>query len=243
MAVKYKNISIRFYDNQPDIIQQFKTMLKKIDTIYIPDKPNKEILNTTPQNFTREFLKKYPNNNFAKYLLSFRNNERSINIGFSLYNAKDLLKWSFSTIHTKVAIFDWDGTLSVAEGVILPSNPIDTLKFHKMGINYRDIAIYYCGSEKRFLWLKYMFEILHKNKVEIFILTNNPMAAKNMNIIKLAGLGFLSRFNFYNVIKQIIPHFQEDNLLCGYETNGIKPQTFMNVPYLNKLYKKMDKDV
>jgi hypothetical protein len=243
MAVKYKNISIRFYDNQPDIIQQFKTMLKKIDTIYIPDKPNKEILNTTPQNFTREFLKKYPNNNFAKYLLSFRNNERSINIGFSLYNAKDLLKWSFSTIHTKVAIFDWDGTLSVAEGVILPSNPIDTLHFHKMGINYRDIAIYYCGSEKRFLWLKYMFEILHKNKVDIFILTNNPMAAKNMNIIKLAGLGFLSRFNFYNVIKQIIPQFQEDNLLCGYETNGIKPQTFMNVPYLNKLYKKMDKDV
>jgi hypothetical protein len=88
-----------------------------------------------------------------------------------------------------------------------------------------------------------MFEILHKNKVDIFILTNNPMAAKNMNIIKLAGLGFLSRFNFYNVIKQIIPQFQEDNLLCGYETNGIKPQTFMNVPYLNKLYKKMDKDV
>ena len=57
MAVKYKNISIRFYDNQPDIIQQFKTMLTKIDTIYIPDKPNKEILKTNPQNFTREFFK------------------------------------------------------------------------------------------------------------------------------------------------------------------------------------------
>lgn len=240
MAVKYKNVSIRFYDNQPDIIQQFKTMLKNVDTIYIPDRPNKEILkHSKPKDFTKEFLKKYPNNNFAKYLSYFRNNEKSINMGFSLYNAEDLLNWSFSTIQTKVALFDWDGTISVAEGIVLPGNPIETLKFHKMGINYRDIAVYYCGSEQRFLWLKTMFDFLHKQKVEIYVLTNNPMAAKNMNIIKLVGLGFLSRFNFYNVIKQIIPQFKEENLLCGYETNGIKPQTFMNNPYLNKLYQKI----
>ena len=240
MVVKYKNISIRFYDNQLDIIHQFKTMLKKVETIYIPDRPNKEILNhSKPKDFTKEFLKKYPNNKFAKYLSSFRNAERSINMGFSLYNAEDLIKWSFSTIQTKVALFDWDGTLSVAEGIILPSNPIDTLTFHNMGINYRDIAIYYCGSEYRFLWLKYMFEVLDKQKVEIFVLTNNPMAAKNMNIVRLVGLGFLSRFNFYNVIKEIIPQFKEDNLLCGYETQGIKPQTFMNNPYLNRLYNKI----
>ena len=240
MVVKYKNISIRFYDNQLDIIHQFKTMLKKVDTIYIPDRPNKEILNhSKPKDFTKEFLKKYPNNKFAKYLSSLRNTERSINMGFSLYNAEDLIKWSFSTIQTKVALFDWDGTLSVAEGIILPSNPIDTLTFHNMGINYRDIAIYYCGSEYRFLWLKYMFEVLDKQKVEIFVLTNNPMAAKNMNIVRLVGLGFLSRFNFYNVIKEIIPQFKEENLLCGYETQGIKPQTFMNNPYLNRLYNKI----
>jgi hypothetical protein len=240
MVVKYKNVSIRFYDNQLDIIQQFKTMLKKVDTVYIPDRPNNEILNhSQPKDFTKEFLKKYPNNKFAEYLSSFRNTERSINMGFSLYNAADLLKWSFSTIQTKVALFDWDGTLSVAEGIILPSNPIDTLSFHTMGINYRDIAVYYCGSEDRFLWLKYMFEVLHKQHVEIFVLTNNPMAAKNMNIVKLVGLGFLSRFNFYNVIKEIIPQFKQENLLCGYETQGIKPQTFMNNPYLNRLYNKI----
>jgi hypothetical protein len=240
MVVKYKNVSIRFYDNQLDIIQQFKTMLKKVDTVYIPDRPNSEILNhSQPKDFTKEFLKKYPNNKFAEYLSSFRNTERSINMGFSLYNAADLLKWSFSTIQTKVALFDWDGTLSVAEGIILPSNPIDTLSFHTMGINYRDIAVYYCGSEDRFLWLKYMFEVLHKQQVEIFVLTNNPMAAKNMNIIRFVGLGFLSRFNFYNVIKEIIPQFKEQNLLCGYETQGIKPHTFMNNPYLNRLYNKI----
>ena len=238
MVVKYKNVSIRFYDNQLDIIQQFKTMLKKVDTVYIPDRPNSEILNhSQPKDFTKEFLKKYPNNKFAEYLSSFRNTERSINMGFSLYNAADLLKWSFSTIQTKVALFDWDGTLSVAEGIILPSNPIDTLSFHTMGINYRDIAVYYCGSEDRFLWLKYMFEVLHKQQVEIFVLTNNPMAAKNMNIIRFVGLG--SRFNFYNVIKEIIPQFKEQNLLCGYETQGIKPHTFMNNPYLNRLYNKI----
>jgi hypothetical protein len=241
MSVKYKNknISIRFYDNQPDIIHQFNTMLNKVDAIYIPDKPNREIMNSTPQNFTKDFLKKHPNNKFANFLASFRNSEHSINIGFSLHNAVDLLKWAYSTIHTKVALFDWDGTLSVAEGIFLPNKPIDTFNFMKLGIDDREIAIYYCGSEKRFLWLKYMFEILHKQKVEIYILTNNPMAAKNMNIIKLAGLGFLSRHNFYKVIKQIIPQFKEENLLCGYETNGIKPQTFMNVPYLNQLYKKL----
>ena len=72
-----------------------------------------------------------------------------------------------------------------------------------------------------------MFEYLHKKNVEIFILTNNPIACN----MEKEG-----RKHFFNVIREIIPQIKLQEILCGYEFNGFKPQAFMKNKELKNSY-------
>ena len=45
-----------------------------------------------------------------------------------------------------------------------------------------------------------------------------------------------SKNNFFRVAKEIIPGLKKENILCGYETNGFKPHTFLQNKYLYNLY-------
>jgi hypothetical protein len=233
MTKKIKN-HIRFYDNQLDIIKQFKNTLKYIDAILVPNTPNKEILKGSNKsyNYTIEFLKNNPENKYAQYLYSLHNRENETCIGFSENNALDLTKWANKLINNKVAIFDWDGTLSVIEGIILPTTESEIKMYKNKNISFQEIAHYYCGTKYRFYWLRSMFEYLHNRNVEIFILTNNPIASTK----KINGLGKESKNMFFRVAKEIIPCLKKENILCGYETNGFKPYTFLKNKYLYNLY-------
>ena len=228
------NNHIRFYDNQRDIIKQFNNTLKNIDAFLVPNTPNREILRGSKNsyNYTSEFLKRHPENKFAQYLYFLNNRENGTCIGFSEKNALDLTNWANKLINNKVAIFDWDGTLSVVEGVVLPTTESEIKNYQNNNISFYEIAHYYCGSKYRFYWLRSMFEYLHKKNVEIFILTNNPIASTK----KINGLGKESKNVFFNVAKEIIPFLKKENILCGYETNGFKPYTFLKNKYLYNLY-------
>jgi len=231
--------SIRFYDNQPDIIKQFHKAKKFVETIQVSNKPNKEILhgNINASLYTTEFLKIHPENKFAKYLSMVNNKELGTTIGFSRSDAHNLIRWANNTlIDTKVAIFDWDGTLSVIEGLILPPTKETTTELKMIGVTDKEIAEYYIGSKKRMSWLKEMFNFLYKKNIEVYILTNNPIAACNWNKLNDDGIGPFSRANFFNVVKQIIPHMKEENILCGYETDGFKPDTFSKNSHLTQIY-------
>lgn len=225
---------IRFYDNQMDIIRQFNNTLKYVDTFLVPNTPNREILKGSKQshNYTSEFLKKHPKNKFAQYLFSLKNRENGTCIGFSEKEAIELTRWANKLLKNKVAIFDWDGTLSVIEGIVLPTTKSEMKMYEHYNISFHEIAHYYCGTKYRFTWLKSMFEYLHNRNVEIFILTNNPIASTK----RINGLGKESKNNFYRVVKEIIPCLKKENILCGYETNGFKPHTFLKHTYLYKLY-------
>jgi hypothetical protein len=225
---------IRFYDNQMDIIRQFNHSLKYVDAFLVPNTPNNEILKGSKNsyNYTSEFLKIYPENKFAQHLYSLKNRENGTCIGFSEKDAIELTKWANKLINNKVAIFDWDGTLSVIEGVVLPTTKTEMKMYQHKNIHFHEIAHYYCGTKYRFSWLKSMFEYLHNRNVEIFILTNNPIASTK----KINGLGKESKNNFFKVAKEIIPCLKKENILCGYETNGFKPHTFLKNKYLYNLY-------
>jgi hemolysin-activating ACP:hemolysin acyltransferase len=41
---------------------------------------------------------------------------------------------------------------------------------------------------------------------------------------------------FYQVAKQIIPSLKPENMICGYDTRGYKPDAFMKNAYLNSVY-------
>jgi hypothetical protein len=224
-----KKASIRFYDNQKDIIHQFKHNLKLVDSIQVSNNSNQDIMNGNNKNYlyTQKFLKKHPNNSFAQYLFSIKNRENSASIGFSYNDALELSRWANLPIHNKVVIFDWDGTLSVIEGILLPRTKEETNTHEMNKITYEDIATYYCGGKYRFTWLRDLFIYLHKKHVSVYILTNNPIACN----VEKEG-----RKHFFRVIKEIIPQIKLKEILCGYESNGFKPHAFMKNKELKKSY-------
>jgi phosphoglycolate phosphatase-like HAD superfamily hydrolase len=231
--------AIRFYDNFDEMIKQFQKAKKYVEAILVSNKPNKEIMhgNKNAGLYTQQFLKVYPDNKFAQYLFSINNKELGTNIGFSRDDAKDLAKWVLDPkIKTKIVIFDWDGTISAVEGVILPPTKDQTIEMFKKGITYKEIALYYAGTKERLEGFQNMFNFFHEKGVEVFILTNNPVAACNWRKLNDKGIGEFSRHNFYKVAKQFIPHIKLQNILCGYETDGFKPDSFNNNPRLRDVY-------
>jgi len=236
--------AIRFYDNMAEMISQFKKHKKYVDSILVSNNSNKEVMNgnSNASSYTTEFLKKNPENKFAQYLLSIKNEEFESNIAFSIDDAKNLCRWASNpNIKTKAVVFDWDGTLSVLEGLILTPTKETTLEMMKKGITYLDMAIYCAGTKTRLNMLRKMFYYLHKKNVKVFILTNNPLAACNWQKLNDSEIGPYSRYNFYKVAKQFIPQLKEKNILCGYETDGFKPETFSKNPYLREVYSRIEK--
>jgi FMN phosphatase YigB (HAD superfamily) len=152
-----------------------------------------------------------------------------------------LAKWVINPkIKTKIVIFDWDGTLSAIEGLVLPPTKEATLELFKQGITYKDIALYYAGTTTRLEGLKNMFTFLHEKGIEVYILTNNPIAACHWRKLHDKGIGDFSRHNFYMVVKQFIPNIKLQNILCGYETNCFKPDTFSNNRRLREVYSQIE---
>ena len=211
-------------------IKEFNNHLKNVKSIIVDNKSNKDILKGSSDNlYVSKFLEQYPDNKFAKYLKNKKYYEYQTNVGFSKKNAKSLKKWA-SLYGEKIVIFDWDGCLSVIEGLYIPFNLKMEEEFEKMQITYDDIVIYYSGGIKRFEMLKNLFIELNNKNVRVFILTNNPVASSK-NI-----LGDSSKNNFYKLVKKIIPSINKDDILCGYDDNRIKPITFLKNDHLRNSY-------
>ena len=234
--------SIRFYDNYENILQQFKKTLKYVEPILVSNKPNQEVMkgDANSKIYTQIFLQMYPNNKFAQYLLSINNKEIGTTIVFSDSEIDNLYKWTSSNpAKTKIVIFDWDGTLSVIEGINIPENKTKTNQLKMKNITYREIASYYAGTIERLKKIRDMFLYLHSKNVHVYILTNNPTAACNWTKYRHMGIGNESRYNFYRVAKVFIPQLKENNIICGFETNGFKPFSFLKNPFLNQNYNKL----
>lgn len=233
------NCVIRMYDNQEDIIYQFTKSLPLVNPILVCNLPN-TILKGDASVYTYSFLNLYPDNKFAKYLNEILHKESGTTVGFNMADVINLKDWVKLSPEKKIVLFDWDGTLSVIEGIILPPNKMYEDTFEKYGITYREIAEYYAGSGTRLSILKNMFLFLDSKNVDVFILTNNPVAAIDWRKLNDNKIGPNSRQNFYKVAKEFIPQLKEENILCGYETDCFKPQTFLNNNYLKQIYESIE---
>lgn len=82
----------------------------------------------------------------------------------------------------RTAVFDWDRTLTMVEGVRMPYPPPGTIRGVIAGYypgavpdNYvEDMLIYSCGGLQRLNSLRNMFAYLRENDIAVKILTNNP---------------------------------------------------------------------
>lgn len=99
----------------------------------------------------------------ARYNLTERSDRYDARSGIQQEHYDNILKpWIASRgIGPHVAVFDWDRTITVIEGLILGDDIID------------DTLNYVCGGKTRVAMLKAMFQQVASANIHIMILTNN----------------------------------------------------------------------
>ena len=162
--------------------------------------------------YTVNYNRQYSENTYAKKILEPKNREIKLASNGMTGKYKDstymeeLLIWaSTNPTQEKTVFFDWDRTLSVVEGFFSPNiftpergdMKLNEINFRdpkgwkmKIGSNTdlvttQDLLEYIMGGPERLEQIKYMMTELHKNNVNIFILTNNGIAQKKMDEKKL----------------------------------------------------------
>lgn len=125
-----------------------------------------------------------------------------------------LIPWIERTqgVENRFAVFDWDRTISVVEGLAIP--PIFSGEDINKDAFIADMTTYVLGSHVRRKILIHMFQNILEKDIEVVILTNNPAALTNTP----------QRDTFLKMIKILIPQFKPVNLLCasGYGGKSIK---------------------
>jgi len=232
--------SIRFYDNQTDIVKQFmisKPLVEVVQVAADPFLPLTQTMDTTQ--YIHYFLKENPKNPYAQYLyqMGIRNNDTAI--GFSVEKGEDLKRWVKEKRGEKAVLFDWDRTLSVLEGIVVPPNQWVAQEFKQRRIVAKDIALYYAGTRERLKYIRLLSAFLDKHKVHVYILTNNPVASTQWSQWR-DSVGPESRDQFFRVVRQFFPSIKIENILSGMDTNGFKPDVFNKHPILRYMYERME---
>jgi len=235
--------AIRFYDNEPEIIQQFIISKPLVEVIQVSGESNYDVMqgDTTANTYISRFLSLYPKNAYALFLKQGNIQENKTAIGFSRDNGENLKQWVIKTKSEKAVLFDWDRTLSVLEGIMVPPNKWVINEFKKKKISYYDMALYYAGTKARLQYLRGLSDFLEKHRVHIYILTNNPLATNYWEKwINTAAVGPESRHQFFMVVKQFFPSLKIENVLCGLDTDGFKPDVFLTNQHLRDMYGRME---
>lgn len=200
-----KDPIVRFYDNEENnfIGNNFSNM----ECILINDKKLNIFLKKKtfyPQLYYIEYILKHPFDlEFIKlstdyYSITYEKNPP--NNGIEKKHIEELKDWCMEyKKKDKYIFFDWDRTISVTDGFqYLPKIPMKQLK---------EYIYYILGGKERFNELKNLFSFLHKNKVNIYILTNNPTANEKY------------KDYFLTIIHTIDKKFKSKHLLYGLKYN------------------------
>jgi len=201
-----KNIRVIFFDNDEQNCKDM-SVIHNCKSVYVDD----HVKLNEPSSGT-EYMKNLvtPDNIYAQ------NNKDESYISKGITDeiiSTTLILWITETqdIQNRFAVFDWDRTISVVEGLSIPIDfeGIDKDKF------IADMTTYVLGGEPRKQMLTDMFQNINESGIKVVILTNNPSALPNT----------LQRDTFLKMIKTIFPGFVDANLLCSYNYIN-KPEKF-----------------
>ena len=170
-----------FFDNDMNNITSVGDLCRKIVCVKIPETDPKP---TTP--FTLEpllsYIEPFKDNGYYKLIrASFPDDTYDYISGIQREHIQQLYGWITTTRGKRVAIFDWDRTITVFEGIvgggqkmsmatlftwfkIVDPNPVEST------------LLYLCGGEERLRMLREMFDECTRNSIDIIILTNNANA-------------------------------------------------------------------
>ena len=163
---------IIFFDDNVKNIEDMKTNIG-CKVVQIDKEAVNEFISDPPDQAEYPNLKMFNRNTYVEYN-DLRNstalNDRA-NTGITESDFNRLKTWvKRNRSHPTIAIFDWDRTISVVEGVHFPKPP---MVWQDLGVKEKDVMLYLLGGKERRKMMKEMFEFLNHENVEVFILTKN----------------------------------------------------------------------
>lgn len=204
--------SIIFYDNEVNNIND-------VDSVWNsdPKKPmiacnhiddnllNTLLLDKEQRGINYTFLRIFDHNTYTIELRSANFQEKTIPCqGFSDSHKNDLIKW----IQQKqgksfIVLFDWDQTISVTNGIIVPSET--TIEM------YQECAEYLLGGAVRLRMFQELEKFILDNNGEIFILTSNTLAYEYIQ------LSDSKRHLFLKIVQQVFSSIDDQHILSTHQ--------------------------
>jgi len=182
-----------------------------IQTFSIPETERNPLLKgkTDSLAYSTQYKKRYP----QQFQRQFQRKERFLpNVGISKNDIEYVKEW----VHEhhdrkKILLLDWDRTITVKEGFSILENKNPP---RVRGNNIEKYTKFLLGGPERYQYMKEFFRDMHKNGVEIFILTNNDYCQKDNPIPQEQYL-----FELYlKIIQCVDPLIDRDHVLCSGDT-------------------------
>jgi hypothetical protein len=165
-----------FFDNDAHKVQQVSSACGNIIRgVNVPETAGEfyEKYGGEMMNYLRSRLK---DKKFFDYMASKYDGDYLDKVsGIGKKHIDQLMDWIEETksVSRRAAIFDWDRTLTGFEGF-----PIEDYE----ELSYDHILAYVFGGDKRLEGFRNIFKLLHQNKIQIIILTNNGACGDPENV-------------------------------------------------------------
>ena len=187
-----------FLDNDAQHIDNWQRHFPNSRTMKIDDTAINSLGNKNT--YYNGYITNYGTNTYTELLRGSNNKIEPFNPsnGITQADVSSILNWVHGNTTNRIAVFDWDRTLSVLEGAIMPIGRLWNDPLYNC--NPADALNYMFGGTERVELIKNMFNTLHSEGVEIFIITNSANAQNN-------------RPTMLQVIKLMDPDFKENHLI------------------------------
>lgn len=139
----------------------------------------------------------FPDNEYARMMIREGGEHVMPSLGLTASHVELLHRWVGQHRLPLIAAFDWDRTLTVVEGLILPGNSEWNGRWPWSA---SDTMLYLFGGIRRLHMLQDMFAWLHREGVHVFIIT------RNSNSVDARGA-------FLDLVRRLDPLFSADHLL------------------------------
>jgi hypothetical protein len=183
-----------FFDNEQNNLVTVGSICPSINVVKVPESHRTSIYDPPyptikyDQSPLKEYiiLNRFETNGYYRFCIAADQTDDTFDhiSGLNYEHATILNNWIQSTAGSKkcVAIFDWDRTITLFEGVLGGSSKSSFEElFEKYDVTddpnpVESALLYLCGGAGRLTMVRNMFQNCVNNNVDVIILTNNPTA-------------------------------------------------------------------